>query len=113
MVSKLAPEYQCRDLNVGKSWEADELCHDTGTLEGLAGMLDRGEQLNTGKVTIDAGEGVRLWLGHGSGDLITSCEASKKFVDRCQVKDKEFKVFDGYYHCSKCLAHARALLNLH
>ena len=101
MVSKLDPMKMCRDQSVCKSWEEDELCHDTGTLEGLAGMLERGEELDTGKVAIEDTDGCRLWLGHGSGDMVTSHEASARFMERCKVKDKTFKIYDGCYHCSK------------
>ena len=100
MVSKLDPQWMCHDPAMNKDWEADELCHDTGTLEGLSGMLDRAAELDTGKATI--GDDVQsVFIGHGTGDMCTSHEASKKFFENLKVKDKTLKLYDGCYHCSK------------
>jgi acylglycerol lipase len=90
---------------VCQAFNDDELCHDTGTLEGLAGMLDRTAQLSSGKIIIpdDAGEGgvTRIWIAHGDADGITNHDASKRLADALQVKDKEFKSYAGYYHRCK------------
>ena len=106
-VSKIAPKKHmvrsfdsrliCRDEQVCKDYENDELCHDTGTLEGLANMLDRAHELNTGAIVPAEGS---YWIGHGDADLITSYDASKVFFDRLKVQDKEFKTYKGWYH--KC-----------
>ena len=102
LVNKLDPTLLARDPAVGKRFEDDTLCHNTGTLEGLAGMLDRTNALASGKVVIpdDAGEGgvTRIWIAHGDKDGITSHAASKRLFDALQVKDKEFKSYAGHYH---------------
>ncbi len=102
MLQKLNEKNLCRDPQVAADWVNDDLCHNTGTLEGLGGMLDRGIDLTNGKVTLkeNAGEGghARLWIGHGTGDLVTNCEASKKWVEALEVQDKEFKAYEGFYH---------------
>jgi acylglycerol lipase len=76
-----------------------------GTLEGLAGMLDRTGELAAGKVIIpdDAGEGgvTRIWIAHGDKDGITAFAASKRLADALNVKDKEFKAYKGHYHRCK------------
>lgn len=95
MVQKLEGNYLCRDRQVVEDWEKDPLCHNTGTLEGLAGMLDRGEELDAGRVMP---ESCRIWLGHGNEDRVTSFEASERFMGRLNVTDKEFRVYDGCYH---------------
>ena len=106
MVNKLEPKWLSRDPEVNRAFVDDELCHDTGTLEGLAGMLDRTADLMSGKVKLeDSRDGkpegdVRVWVGHGTEDRVTSFEASKRWVDQLKVKDKEFKAYDGWYH--KC-----------
>jgi len=65
-------------------------------------MLDRTGELAAGKVIIpdDAGEGgvTRIWIAHGDSDGITAFAASKRLADALQVKDKEFKAYEGYYH---------------
>ena len=98
MLQKLKPDNLCRDPAVAKSWEEDELCHNIGTLEGLGGMIDRGEELDHGHVAVKEGS---IYIVHGSNDLITSHDASKRFFDRLEVRDKTFKTYDGWYHVCK------------
>ncbi|KAF2856505.1 alpha/beta-hydrolase [Plenodomus tracheiphilus IPT5] len=102
LTNKLDSALICRDAEICKQFDADELCHDTGTLEGLAGLLDRTGHLASGKIVIrdNAGEGgvTRVWFGHGDADGITDYRASKRLFDSLQVKDKEFKGYAGYYH---------------
>lgn len=102
MVQKIEPKFLCRDESMCKAFEADELCHDTGTLEGLAGMLQRAEDLDAGKVSLG---NISLWLGHGTKDRVTSFKATARLMDRLDATerkmDKTFKVYDGYYH--KCM----------
>lgn len=99
---KLDASLMSRDPEVCEDWAKDELCHDTGTLEGLAGMLDRTAKIDEGSVIIpgNAGEGgkTRIWLGHGTGDRICDFEASKRWLERLKVEDKELKAYDGWYH---------------
>jgi acylglycerol lipase len=102
LTNKLDPKLISRDADVCKRIDEDSLCHDTGTLEGLAGLLDRTNSLSSGKIVIgdNAGEdGVtRIWIGHGEEDGITSYHASKRLFDALQVKDKEFRAYAGHYH---------------
>jgi len=98
MNNRLEPKWVSRDEQVVKDYVADELCHDTGTLEGLAGMLQRAEELDKGKVKFEDREGCRLWVAHGSGDRTTSHAASARLVKRLNLKDLEFKSYDGWYH---------------
>jgi acylglycerol lipase len=106
LVNKLDPKWLSRDPEQNKLWEQDELCHDTGTLEGLAGMLDRGLQLESYKVLPKEGTGeggkTRLLALHGTGDHVNAYEATKAYVERCtELSDKELKSYDGWYHNSK------------
>ncbi|KAJ8065798.1 hypothetical protein OCU04_006461 [Sclerotinia nivalis] len=98
MVNKLPPENLTRDPEVIKSINEDTLMHNTGTLEGLAGMLDRTAAMNQGKTKLNPG--VRsLWLGHGTEDKGTSFEGSEKwFNQQTGLTDKEFKRYEGWYH---------------
>lgn len=98
MVNKPPPENLTRDPAVVKSINEDPLMHHTGTLEGLAGMLDRTAALNQGKTKLNPGV-KSLWLGHGTDDKGTSFQASEKwFNEETGVKDKEFKRYDGWTH---------------
>ncbi|KAG9239287.1 lysophospholipase-like protein [Amylocarpus encephaloides] len=97
-LSALPAENLTRDPEVVKSLKEDELIHDMGTLEGLAGLLDRAALLSQGKAKLN--KGVRsIWLGHGTKDMGTSYEASDAWMrQQTQVKDREFKTYDGWYH---------------
>ncbi|KAF2461404.1 Alpha/Beta hydrolase protein [Lineolata rhizophorae] len=102
MVRRLDPRLVSRDEQVGRDYVADPLCHDTGTLEGLAGMLDRGLEMQAGEVVVpaEAGEGgrARLWVSHGTGDGVCDFEASRKWLEEQPVEDKSFKAYEGWYH---------------
>lgn len=100
MLNKLPPEDLTRDPEIVKSIKEDALMHDTGTLEGLAGLLDRTTALQSGLVK-PKGDAVKsLWLGHGNKDKATCYNASKKYFEQClgAVEDKSFKTYDGWYH---------------
>lgn len=98
LANPIPPEDLSRDPAVVQSLRDDDLCHDTGTLEGLAGLLDRTSELAAGKYRLSTG--VRsLWLGHGDTDKATCYDASKTWFDRQgQVPDREFKTYEGWYH---------------
>jgi acylglycerol lipase len=99
LVHKIPPEKLSRDPEVQRSLREDKLCHDTGTLEGLAALLDRTEALLKGKAAVCAG--VRaLWVGHGTRDFGTSYEASSRWFKTTtgNVADREFKTYEGWYH---------------
>ncbi|KAK4192978.1 Alpha/Beta hydrolase protein [Podospora australis] len=101
LVHKIAPENLTRDPKVAESIKADTLMHDTGTLEGLSGLLDRTTALAKGAVRPRQGGVVKaLWIGHGTKDKTTFFEASKKYFDECtgHVEDREFKAYEGWYH---------------
>ncbi|KAI9886699.1 MAG: hypothetical protein M1823_001475 [Watsoniomyces obsoletus] len=112
MVQKLDSSLVSRDEQVCRDFEKDELCHDTGTLEGMGGMLDRAAELLGGKLKVGMtgevgqdGEGSKegkmsLLIAHGTADKITSFDATKKFVEEsCKdVDDLEFRVFEGWFH---------------
>jgi acylglycerol lipase len=105
LVEKIDPKLLSRDPEVQKAFVEDKLCHDTGTLEGLSGMLDRASGLESGHIAVSktAGEGneTRIWLSHGTGDGVCEYLATKTLYERLEptgVKDKELKLYDGWYH---------------
>jgi len=97
LVQKLDVKYMSHDLAVCKSYEEDKLCHDTGTLEGLEGMLDRADALDKGRVALE--ENTHFWMGHGTNDLVINYQGTREFFDRSESKDKTLKLYDGAYHC--------------
>jgi acylglycerol lipase len=98
LANAIAPEDLTRDPAVVQSLRDDELCHDTGTLEGLAGLLDRTAGLAAGRYRLSS-QVKSLWLGHGDMDKVTCFEASKSWFDRQeQIPDREFKRYEGAFH---------------
>ncbi|KAL2197598.1 Alpha/Beta hydrolase protein [Corynascus similis CBS 632.67] len=98
---EIMPEHLSRDPAVREDLARDELMHNTGTLEGLAGLLDRTAALARGEVRPQPGGAVRsLWIGHGTEDKTTWFPASRKWFDECagEIKDREFKAYEGWYH---------------
>jgi len=113
MVQKLDSIFMCRDPKVCKDWEADELCHDTGTLRGLSGLLDRAKYLNdygagSTKAPVHMRETLPcpLWLGHGTRDRVTNHDGSKSLYDRLisnrdgdtVAEQSKFVHYEGGYH---------------
>lgn len=91
-----------RDKRVAEDWAADELCHDTGTLEGLAGMLDRGlwlEGVADGTQAEIGGRLPPLWFGHGEADRVASFEATRNLALALRARnDVTFCEFEGAFH---------------
>ncbi|KAL7930579.1 Alpha/Beta hydrolase protein [Trichoderma chlorosporum] len=92
------PEHLSRDPAVVESIRNDALCHNTGTLEGLASLLDRTTLLASGGVKL--GSDVQsILLTHGTNDLTCSYDAAVKFVsEQAAVEDKETRSYEGAYH---------------
>jgi acylglycerol lipase len=104
-LSKLDAKYMCRDPKVCEEWTNDSLCHDTGTLAGMAGMLARASDL----VSLSQGAYVRsltnelpcpIWVGHGEGDRVTSCKATQRLYDVLSAPegDRTMHAFPNAYH---------------
>ena len=106
-LSPIDPALMSRDESVVADYAADPLCHDIGTLEGLAGMLERAEWLENmhGSSGLDPetlkSRLLPMWFAHGEADGVTSWGATKKFVDGLRgrgVVDVEFVSYEGAYH---------------
>lgn len=100
---ELDPKTISRDPAVGEEFAQDKLCHNTGTLAGLNGCIERAEQLSNGIAVptdnaLDEQSPISVLLAHGTADTVTSFNASKRFMERLKVKDKEFRSYDGWYH---------------
>ncbi|KAK4082159.1 uncharacterized protein Triagg1_1971 [Trichoderma aggressivum f. europaeum] len=92
------PEHLSRDPAVVESIRNDELCHNTGTLEGLASLLDRTASLSSGGVKL-GGDVKSILLTHGTNDMTCSYDAAVKFVnEQAAVEDRETKSYEGAYH---------------
>ena len=96
---ELPRSYLSRDPEVIAQLEKDTLCHDTGTLEGLAGLLDRVNDITQGRVKPSASV-QSVWLGHGDADPCTDYNASKRWFETsaAAVPDKTFRTYDKWLH---------------
>ncbi|KAK0117599.1 hypothetical protein ONS95_011935 [Cadophora gregata] len=96
------PPVECvvHDVAVQQDILNDPLSNGIGTLEMFDGMLSRGADLQSGKLVLN--EEVRaLWVAHGTGDELTSCEASREWFERegrGKVRDAEFREYMGWSH---------------
>jgi acylglycerol lipase len=101
LLNALPAEYFSRDPEVVKSVREDALCHDTGTLEGLAGLLERTDLLASGAAKLSP-QVRSLLVAHGSGDRTTDPNASKNWFEKqskaAGVQDATYKSYDGAYH---------------
>ncbi|PGH27329.1 hypothetical protein AJ80_01039 [Polytolypa hystricis UAMH7299] len=98
LVTSLSPDLMCRDKRIGQDWAEDPLCHNTGTLEGLVGMFDRGDWLDSEKAGVKGTYDGAVWIGHGTADEVNDYEGSRQLADRLAHHDKTFKSYDGAYH---------------
>lgn len=93
----IAPERVTHDKTAIEELANDPLTHYTGTLEGLAAMLDRTFALGSGKVNMT--ENVRsLWMGAATDDAVVSFPKAMEWFERQKVEDKTVKKYEGMYH---------------
>ncbi|KAF7547824.1 hypothetical protein G7Z17_g7453 [Cylindrodendrum hubeiense] len=93
----IAADNITRDKEVALGMTNDPLCHDTGTLEGLASLLDRTAALAAGNVTLGK-QVLALWLGHGDNDKACSHDVAVKFAEQQAIEDKTIKTYKDGYH---------------
>lgn len=94
----LRGEFLSRDPKVGEQYKADELCHDTITLESATAHFDRVRDLREGKVRVQTDVVQAVWVGHGTDEKFTSWEDSEGWIEGCGVGDKEFRKYEGWRH---------------
>lgn len=105
MVQKLDSSTMSRNPQVCKDWDNDPLCHDTATLQGLAGLLDRADALNAlgkGKSGIWSLGTLKepVFWAHGDEDKVVDFEASQRLFERVAKNQAESKFvrYKGGYH---------------
>ncbi|XXH00414.1 hypothetical protein Hte_006758 [Hypoxylon texense] len=97
LVRPVPPEHLTRDPAARRSIAADALLHDTGTLEGLAAMIDRAEALASGRLVLSPK--VRsVFLAHGTADMVTDFGTAKAWWDRQRLQDGRLKAYEGFLH---------------
>ncbi|TGZ82399.1 alpha/beta-hydrolase [Ascodesmis nigricans] len=98
LVHKLDFRFMSRDREVNKAFEKDPLCHDTGTLQCLMGIDERGRLLSDPEVVKRFAPVLRIWVAHGTRDKCCDYKASREFVRQLEVEDKTFVKYDKWFH---------------
>ena len=93
----IPPELLSRNPAVVESIRNDPLCHNTGTLQGLAGLLDRTALLTSGAVKAPSYV-QSVMLAHGTDDKVCSFDAAMKWLKDQDIQDKKAATYTGGYH---------------
>lgn len=88
-----------QDPSVQESLASDALLHAYGTLQGLAGLLDRTDALASGRL-LPSRHVKSLFLAHGDADRSTCFHKSRAWFDGFAgiIPDRTFKAYDGFAH---------------
>ncbi|KAG0275149.1 hypothetical protein BGZ95_009129 [Linnemannia exigua] len=107
LVSKILPSFQTnialdssfisRDCDHVEKYNTDPLIHGYISTKGVYDMLTNGKLLLTDRYKIISKD-VPVLIAHGTEDGLTDYKASKEFFDKIEVKDKEYKVYEGHFH---------------
>ncbi|KAI9910781.1 hypothetical protein PsorP6_010353 [Peronosclerospora sorghi] len=95
-------KYLCRDPDFVDNFMSDPLTVSTKltarmgaeTLKAMKALAKEKRVEEKGSVLCH----LPLLMMMGSDDKVTSLELAQTFYDRLATSDKEFKIFDGYYH---------------
>ena len=106
MSTAINPNFVSRDPQVREMWIKDPLRYAVGTLEGMAGMLDRALWLEglskpSEKATVDRLKSrlpASIWLCHGTGDQINSYDATKELAATLEGGDVTFQTYEDGHH---------------
>ena len=102
MVAEVKSEFLSHDVAVCEEYKNDPLCHQTGTLEQLQGMLDRGENLYKAKVLpkedVKAPGEQGMFFLFGGEDQVVDPIATRKFLEKFTWTDKRSKEYPSFYH---------------
>jgi len=91
--NSLDPEALSRDPEVVEAYKNDPLVHDRVTAGAAIQMMEEGAWLEQQSAAIPC----PLLIMHGTGDRVTSAEASQRFAEK-QKGEVQFKAFPDYYH---------------
>lgn len=90
-----------RDPAVCKAFEDDEMCHDTGTLQCLRGIGERGDLIKSGIVGERWPPRLPVWVAHGTRDGVCEWQGSWGFVESLHGEvEKTWVAYEGWKH--KC-----------
>lgn len=99
-VLAVPPHVAMRDPSVIQAASEDSNMNATGTLEMYGGMLDRGDDLYSDRLTLLSDSIKAIYVNHGTGDKCTSHHASLRFYNSQTggIPDRKFKSYEGWCH---------------
>ena len=93
----IAPEAVTSEPAAIEELRNDPLIHYTGTLEGLASLLDRTTLLSSGNIKM--GDNVKsLWIGMAANEVVVSNPKTNVWADAQTTADKTVKTYEGKKH---------------
>ncbi|KAI9155265.1 putative monoglyceride lipase [Paramyrothecium foliicola] len=97
MVNELDPAVVTRDPEMAKRIHEDPLCHNTGTLEGLASMLDRTALLTSVAIKMDK-HVQGMFFAHATDDKVCSYDKAMNWAKQQSMEDLTIKSYQDAYH---------------
>ena len=93
-LSELDAQSLSHDPVVNRRYEEDELVHDSISVSAFFGVME------AGRYALDHASGLShpTLLMHGTGDKVTSCQASEEFSEQASQSMIHFKAWDGLFH---------------
>ncbi|KAK7036472.1 hypothetical protein VNI00_011669 [Paramarasmius palmivorus] len=85
------------DPKFNEAYAKDPLIKASGSLRGVSDMLSKGDELHQ-RLYQDWPKNLPVLFVHGTGDKITSYEATQAFHDKISAEDKKIVPIDGGYH---------------
>ncbi|WWD03019.1 hypothetical protein V865_001063 [Kwoniella europaea PYCC6329] len=78
--------------------KSDPFCEQTGSLRGVADMLNGGISLDAPTAWNSWPEDLPLLVYHGGEDNICDPGTAKRFGEKVRAKDKKVEIIEGMYH---------------
>ncbi|WVW83956.1 hypothetical protein I302_105979 [Kwoniella bestiolae CBS 10118] len=78
--------------------KSDPFCEQTGSLRGVADMLNGGISLDTPAAWNAWPESLPLLVYHGGEDSICDPTTAKRFGEKVRATDKRVEIIEGMYH---------------
>jgi alpha-beta hydrolase superfamily lysophospholipase len=92
--NEVNPEMISHDIEIVRKYRGDKLVQNKITLRLGAELLDNLDNIMELAPKIKT----PCLIFHGGGDRITSPEASENFFKKMKVRDREMKIYPGFYH---------------
>lgn len=94
LANEIDPKWVCRDHQVVREYKKDTLVSKKTTLKLLLEILRNQEKIMSLAERIQ----LPLFMMHAGADEITSPVGTQEFFEKVPGKNKELKIYEGFYH---------------